>query len=295
MNYRHIYMLIIEHAKSEEKLGIRKRGNGEYYEAHHILPKSLFPLWSCKKSTLVLLTAREHFFCHQLLTKIYPSYAMSCALFYMCNGNKHQRSVCSSRDYERARIDFSKWNSIMHKGQDPWNKGKKCPQLKSPTWMHTEECRLKRNKTMKEKYPDGFIPWNKGVSYKELYTDEERKLRFGKNKGKKQSKEEIEKRTKSLKGQKRTEEQKAHYKAAAEKRAKRYKESGISQRVGQINKERKSIPLYCPELDLRFSSGKEAALYFGTSITRIRAQVERTKNGLLYRGKYHIFEVSKDG
>jgi hypothetical protein len=288
-------MLIIEHAKSEEKLGIRSKGNGNYYEKHHILPKSLFPLWSCKKSTLVLLTAREHFFCHQLLTKIYPSYAMSCALFYMCNGNKHQRLVCTSRDYERARIDFSKWNSIMHKGRDPWNKGKKCPQLKSPTWMHTEECQLKRNKTMKEKYSDGFIPWNKGVSYKELYTDEERKLRFGKNKGKKQSKEEIEKRAKSLRGQKRTEEQKAHYKAAAEKRAKRLKESGISQRVGQINRERRSIPLYCPELDLRFSSGKEAALYFGTSPARISAQIERTKKGLLYRGKYHIFEVSKEG
>lgn len=37
MNYRHVYMLIIEHAKSEQKLGLRKKGNGNYYEAHHIL------------------------------------------------------------------------------------------------------------------------------------------------------------------------------------------------------------------------------------------------------------------
>lgn len=75
MNYRHIYMLIIERAKSEEKLGIRKRGNGEYYERHHILPKSMFPLWKTRKFNLVLLTAREHFFCHQLLTKIYRKQA----------------------------------------------------------------------------------------------------------------------------------------------------------------------------------------------------------------------------
>ena len=70
MNYRHVYMLIIEHAKSEQKLGIRKRGNGVYYESHHVLPKSLFPLWKYRKRNMVLLTAREHFFCHQLLSKI---------------------------------------------------------------------------------------------------------------------------------------------------------------------------------------------------------------------------------
>lgn len=44
MNYRHVYCVIISHAKSEEKLGLRKKGNGTYYEAHHILPRSLFPL-----------------------------------------------------------------------------------------------------------------------------------------------------------------------------------------------------------------------------------------------------------
>lgn len=70
MNYRHVYCVIISHAKSEEKLGLRKKGNGTYYEAHHILPKSLFPLWENRKSNLVLLTARERLFCHQLLIKI---------------------------------------------------------------------------------------------------------------------------------------------------------------------------------------------------------------------------------
>lgn len=109
MNYRHIYMLIIEHAKSEEKLGLRKKGNGTYYEAHHILPKSLFPLWEKEKRNLVLLTAREHFFCHQLLSKIYPSFEMYCAIWYMMNDNKH---IISSKEYERLKqnmcISFSK-------------------------------------------------------------------------------------------------------------------------------------------------------------------------------------------
>lgn len=81
MNYRHIYCKIISYAKSQEKLGLRKKGNGEYYERHHILPKSLFPLWVNDKRNLVLLTAREHFFCHKLLYKIFPCKEMSYALF----------------------------------------------------------------------------------------------------------------------------------------------------------------------------------------------------------------------
>lgn len=295
MNYRRVYMLIIKHAKNEMELGIRKKGNGNYYENHHILPKSLFPLWSKRESNLVLLTAREHFFCHQLLTKIYPSYSMACALFYMCNGNEYQRSVCSSRDYERAKNELSKWCSIVRKGQEPWNKGKKCPQFKSPTWLHTEECRIKQSETMKKKYSEGLTVWNKGMSFKELYSEDERKSRFGKNKGRKQPKEEIEKRSASLKGKKRTDEQKLRYKLAAEKRAKRYKESGISQRVGEINRIKRSQPLYCPELDMLFPSKKEAAIFFKTSASRIAAQVERTKSGKLYKGKYHIFEVRKEG
>ena len=103
MNYRHIYMLIIERAKSEEKLGLRKKGNGNYYERHHILPKSLFPLWEKDKRNLVLLTAREHFFCHQLLTKIYPTPQMFCALKFLATDG--QNKSCKSKDYERIRIE----------------------------------------------------------------------------------------------------------------------------------------------------------------------------------------------
>lgn len=106
MNYRHVYCAIIRHAKSEEKLGIRVKGNGNYYEAHHILPKSLFPLWNKRKSNVVLLTAREHFFCHQLLVKIYPCYKMALALqriSHQCNGDL----VLSSRDYQTIRETLS--------------------------------------------------------------------------------------------------------------------------------------------------------------------------------------------
>ena len=106
MNYRHIYMLIIEHAKSEEKSGLRKRQNGEYYERHHILPKSLFPLWAKRKNNLVLLTAREHFFCHQLLIKIFPSKEMDYALCAFVNRPNADYKI-TSREYERIKFEFS--------------------------------------------------------------------------------------------------------------------------------------------------------------------------------------------
>ena len=100
MDYRKTYMKIIANAKKETNEGLRKKGNGEYYERHHILPKSLFPLWAKEKRNLVLLTAREHFFCHQLLLKIYPGPKMACAIIKMMyNIEKH----INSRDYERIR------------------------------------------------------------------------------------------------------------------------------------------------------------------------------------------------
>lgn len=94
-------MIIITKAKDEMMKGLRKKGNGNYYEAHHTLPKSLFPLWSNRKSNIVLLTAREHYFCHELLIKIYPGRSMNYALWILSNSKYHN---ISSRQYERARL-----------------------------------------------------------------------------------------------------------------------------------------------------------------------------------------------
>lgn len=116
MNYRHIYMLIIERAKSEEKLGLRKRRNGEYYESHHILPKSLFPLWKKRKSNIVLLTAREHFFVHELLTKIYPTPQMTYALHAFVSRPNADYKI-TPREYERIKIEFSKLHSERMTGR----------------------------------------------------------------------------------------------------------------------------------------------------------------------------------
>ncbi len=101
MNYRKLYINIIKNAKSQN----RHKGDGNYYENHHILPKSLFPLWKNRKSNQVLLTAREHFFVHQLLAKIYPCNEM----FFACNAFISRPNAdykISSKEYEKLKIEF---------------------------------------------------------------------------------------------------------------------------------------------------------------------------------------------
>ena len=126
MDYRKIYIKIIRNAKNQN----RRKGDGNYYEQHHILPKSLFPLWAKRKSNLVLLTAREHFFVHELLTKIYPSNEMSFALFAFINRPNADYKI-GSRTYEKLRrlraqlmSEYMKGNTFgFKKGNKPWNAG----------------------------------------------------------------------------------------------------------------------------------------------------------------------------
>lgn len=61
--YTKIYRSIVENSQSKNRI----KGK-EYYENHHIIPKSIGG--SNTKDNLVLLTPREHFICHLILTKI---------------------------------------------------------------------------------------------------------------------------------------------------------------------------------------------------------------------------------
>ena len=106
MNYRHTYMCIVMHAKSEMLLGLRPKNQkdkknfpNQYFELHHVLPRSLFPNW-IRKCNIVALTPREHFFCHQLLIKIYPSPQMYCALWSF---SRNGQLKSSSYQYEELR------------------------------------------------------------------------------------------------------------------------------------------------------------------------------------------------
>lgn len=110
-------MKIISNAKKKN----RKKHDGNYYESHHILPKSMFPLWTKRKNNMVLLTAREHLFCHMLLVKIYPqSHEMWSALWYMSSKSKKEKSnypKLTLREYEKIKIGYAKSNSNHLKGK----------------------------------------------------------------------------------------------------------------------------------------------------------------------------------
>lgn len=112
MDYLKVYTKIITHAKDEARLGNRplnksrkfnnklnKKFKGKYFEMHHIKPRSLFPDLEKDPENIVPLTLKEHFFCHKLLTKIYPSTEMFYALWRMANRNE----IKSSKEYEKVR------------------------------------------------------------------------------------------------------------------------------------------------------------------------------------------------
>lgn len=119
MNYRKVYMQIICNAKNEMSLGLRPKTKSQkykfpnqYFEFHHILPKSLFPNWEKRKSNIIPLTAREHFFCHKLLTKIYPnSFELKHCLWLMYN--TRDGIYKNSKEYEKYK------NIMLSRFKDP--------------------------------------------------------------------------------------------------------------------------------------------------------------------------------
>lgn len=83
---------------------VRKKGMGQPFERHHILPKSLGG--TNEKSNLVLLTPREHFLAHLLLVRFTQGREkarMAYALQLMTANNPNQRRYFTSHHYEVAK------------------------------------------------------------------------------------------------------------------------------------------------------------------------------------------------
>jgi hypothetical protein len=109
--YTRYYNRIVSQARAD----VNNRVTG-YYEHHHIIPRSMGG--PNTKSNVVKLTAREHFICHLLLTKMTDDRGMKLALIKMTAG-KHgyqERYICSSRLYDYARRLASEANSGANNG-----------------------------------------------------------------------------------------------------------------------------------------------------------------------------------
>ena len=146
MNYNKIYKQIIKNRQEHPIVD-------GYTESHHILPRCLGG--NDLPTNIVSLTAREHFVCHYLLTKLHEPktqewYKMLHA-FIIMNANGYNERYINSRLYEARRKYFS---VVMSKSQS----GIKNSQH-GTRWIYNDtlEKSIKINKN--EDIPEG---WKKG-------------------------------------------------------------------------------------------------------------------------------------
>ena len=173
MNYTKIYYQIIAKAVQES----REKGNGIYYERHHILPEALWPEYANLKKfpwNGVLLTGKEHFVVHRLLAKIYPKTTMVFAAWQMACTNQGQYRV-TSRTYaylreliakKNAEPEICKKKSLSHIGKKQTLehiKARTEARMQKGSWFQDKDIGQKISKGLKESFNNGnYIPHNKG-------------------------------------------------------------------------------------------------------------------------------------
>jgi hypothetical protein len=183
MNYQKVYNQLVERAKTRTKPDC-------YTEIHHIIPRCLGG--SDDSGNLVTLTAREHFICHWLLSRIYPEHrGLAYAFNMMCNVKLDVRYIPSSIAYSEARERFS----ILRKGL-----------------ITSEETCKKISKTLSGRKLTKEHSNNKKLAQTGLKRSEEIKNKFSEiQKQMSIDRPDIaEKRGLKLRGKKRTEEQKTY-------------------------------------------------------------------------------------
>jgi len=135
-----------------------------YTERHHIIPKSLGG--SNESSNLVSLTAREHFICHMLLTKMVGGIQrqkMIHARWAMATLKKdcQDRYRLTSIQYESARQEYSKYFSKHNPMKDPV-----LQQKRVDTWRANRAARDHiPTRVLKDKFitPNGIFKTKKEI------------------------------------------------------------------------------------------------------------------------------------
>lgn len=176
MNYEKIYNQIIERAKNRILVG--------YKETHHIIPRCMDG--TNKKDNLVDLTAREHFVCHLLLTRIYPNHkGLRLAVWNMCNVKRgyQGRYKPNSRLYEMIRTEYRE----HIKGENHPSYGRK----------NSDEVKQKMSEIAKKRFQ------NKPGTFKgRTHSEDTRKKLSNNMKGKTQSNHQKDRVKESLTGTK---------------------------------------------------------------------------------------------
>jgi len=157
-----------------------------YTEKHHIIPKSCGG--DNSKTNLVKLTAKEHFVCHLLLTKMVDGKTRH-KMIYAFHGlkakqpgqSRHSSKLVNAKLYQKLKEELS----IIKQLSIPWNKGKtglksswnKGKPMSKETKQKIREARAKQDMSYRKGVSPsleqrakisetlkGNIPWNKGKS-----------------------------------------------------------------------------------------------------------------------------------
>lgn len=159
MNYKKIYNDLI-------KRGInRDRTPAEYYEKHHIIPRCLGG--DNVTSNISVLTCREHFLAHQLLTKIYPDNRRLTYAFLCMIRDPHGKRTIKSKYYEFIKRAMANMQRAVFINNNPMRESNAKLQhslrMKSNNPQHTHPDRCRR---FTESPSKGKVAYNNGIKNK---------------------------------------------------------------------------------------------------------------------------------
>ena len=140
-----------------------------YTEYHHIIPKSLGG--SNDDSNLVKLTAKQHFVCHLLLTKMfqpktYAYYKMLhafCMMDWCTGGEKMYRYT--SKVYEKQRKEFSEYMSKKYSGKGNNQYG--------TIWAYNEKLQECKKFSKGSDIPEGW-EYGRVINWKEYFSQRDK-------------------------------------------------------------------------------------------------------------------------
>lgn len=115
--YTKWYLKIIFRAQTENRIKTKEN----YFELHHILPQCWWPEYKKEKWNMVMLTPKEHWVCHRLLTKmttgILKGKMKSAAIGMVRNTKNQNRYIPNSRVYDLVRKESAEAHSKRMKGR----------------------------------------------------------------------------------------------------------------------------------------------------------------------------------
>lgn len=174
--YTKWYFSIIKNAISQN----RKKFEGTYFESHHIIPRSLGGIEE------VLLTAKEHFICHWLLTKMCKSKEhtnkMIWALHRMAFSipSEKNRTSMSAKSYEICRKLWSKYLTENHPAKiDPEKWSDTARKTSLEYWDDEDRSRERRENLTKHSPLRERIRKPGDLDYDEFMEEQRRRAKNG--------------------------------------------------------------------------------------------------------------------